>query len=136
VNLIEGGLELAEERPVWGWGSGAFGRAFFDQIRHSDTTTSHSEPVTVAAEQGIVGLAVYAGLLAAMAGVLFGGRPGLSAARAAVAACVVAMLIHSLAYAGFAIDPATWALLALGVALRAPPDGAPAAEPAPETSTH
>ena len=35
-------------------------------------------------------------------------------ARAGVAACYAALLVHSLGYAGFAIDPATWALLALG----------------------
>ena len=42
-------------------------------------------------------------------------RPSL--ARTAVAACFVAMIVDSLGYTGFAIDPATWALLALGVAL-------------------
>jgi len=42
----------------------------------------------------------------------------------------VAMLVHSLSYAGFAGDPATWALLGLGVALRRPrpvPSTVPAA---------
>jgi hypothetical protein len=28
------------------------------------------------------------------------------------------MLVHSISYAGFAIDPATWALLGMGVGLR------------------
>jgi hypothetical protein len=54
--------------------------------------------------------------------VLFGSGVGGNPARAAVAACMVAMLVHSLGYAGFAIDPATWALLALGVALHPPPE--------------
>lgn len=128
VNLVRGGLELAQDRPFLGWGSGAFGRAFYDEIRKTETTTSHSEPITVAAEQGIVGLALYGALLGSIIWVLFGAGPGSSAARAAIAACMVAMIVHSLGYAGFAIDPATWALLALGVALRAP--GRPA-EPAP-----
>ena len=30
--LVKGGLELADDRPIAGWGSGAFGRAFYDQI--------------------------------------------------------------------------------------------------------
>ena len=55
AGLVEGGIELAEDRPLAGWGSGAFGRAYFDQIRESETTTSHSEPLTVAAEQGAIG---------------------------------------------------------------------------------
>ena len=44
--------------------------------------------------------------------------PAGNPARAGVAACYAALLVHSLGYAGFAIDPATWALLALGLALR------------------
>ena len=41
-----------------------------------------------------------------------------SAAAAATAACFVAMVVHSLGYAGFTTDPATWALLGVGLALR------------------
>jgi putative inorganic carbon (HCO3(-)) transporter len=117
TGLVEGGVELWEDRPIQGWGSGAFGRAFYDNIRQSETTTSHSEPLTVAAEQGIVGLAVYAALIGATLWVLFSAGVGGSPARAAVAACMVAMIVHSLGYGGFEIDPVTWALLALGVGL-------------------
>jgi hypothetical protein len=41
-----------------------------------------------------------------------------TAGKAAVAGCFAALLVHSLGYAGFASDPATWALLALGLVLR------------------
>lgn len=125
VSLVEGGIELAGDRPVYGWGSGAFGRAYYDRIKKTEGITSHSEPITVAAEQGVIGFALYAALLGVTAWVLFGGGAGLSPARAAVAACMAAMVVHSLGYAGFAIDPAMWALLALGVALRAPPGASP-----------
>ena len=117
VGLVRGGLELAEDRPVWGWGSGSFGAAFSRHIERANTTVSHSEPITVAAEQGAIGLAVYVALVALALAVLLGGGGGW-AGTAAVAACFVAMLVHSLSYAGFAIDPATWALLGVGVALR------------------
>jgi hypothetical protein len=126
VDLLEGGLELVGDRPVFGWGSGSFGRAFFDQIKETDTTTSHSEPITVAAEEGAVGFLLYLALLATMAWVLFGTGATGSAGRVAAAGGMVAIAVHSLGYAGFAIDPATWALLALAVGLRAEP-----AEPAP-----
>jgi hypothetical protein len=120
VPLAEGGIDLAEDRPFAGWGSGSFGAAFYEQIdKTAKTNVSHAEPITVAAEQGAVGLLVYLGLLAAALMTLFGGRPGGSVARSAVAACFVAMLVHSIGYAAFAIDPATWSLLALGIALRA-----------------
>ena len=36
--LLEGGFDLIEEEPITGWGSGAFGRAFFDEIRQTETT--------------------------------------------------------------------------------------------------
>jgi putative inorganic carbon (HCO3(-)) transporter len=117
VSLVKGGLDLARDRPLWGWGSGAFGRAFYEHIRKSETTTSHSEPITVAAEQGAIGIVVYLAVVGLALVVLLSGA-GVSAATAAVAGCFVAILVHSLGYAGFAIDPATWALLGLGVGLR------------------
>jgi O-antigen ligase len=117
TSLVSGGVDLAKDRPIWGWGSGAFGRAYVDQIEVAKTTTSHSEPITVAAEQGVIGFVLYIALLVVSLMLLFSERPGASVGRATVAACYVAMIIHSLGYAGFDIDPVTWALLALGVAL-------------------
>ncbi|MGH2985839.1 MAG: O-antigen ligase family protein [Solirubrobacterales bacterium] len=125
-DLVEGGLDLADDNPLGGYGSGSFGAAFVEHIdEKARTAASHSEPITVAAEQGAVGLVVYVWLVASALLTLLGGRVGDSLARTAVGACFVAMLVHSLGYAGFVIDPATWALLGLGVALRAragPPD--------------
>jgi O-antigen ligase len=118
VDLIEGGLELTEEKPLAGWGSGAFGRAFFNEIRETETTTSHSEPLTIAAEQGVPGMVVYLALLAAMAWTLLGAGVTGSAGRAAAAAGIAALVVHSIGYAGFLIDPATWALLGLAAGLR------------------
>jgi O-Antigen ligase len=122
ADLIEGGLELAEDRPIAGWGSGSFGAAFVQQVDESaQDIVSHAEPVTVAAEQGAIGFVVYLALLATALMTLLGAHPGRSAARGAVAACFIAMIVHSIAYAAFVIDPATWTLLALGVAFRTRP---------------
>ena len=118
ARLLEGGFDLIEDEPSVGWGSGAFGRAYFDQIRKTETTASHSEPITVVAEQGDPRRLVYLGLLATMAWALLGGGPGSSAGRAAAAAGIAALVVHSLGYAGFLDGPATWALLAVAVALR------------------
>jgi O-antigen ligase/polysaccharide polymerase Wzy-like membrane protein len=116
VNLVSGGLELAGDRPAWGWGSGSFGAAFARHIERAKTTVSHTEPITVAAEQGAIGLLVYLALVV-LAGLVLLSGAGTSAATAAVGACFVAMVVHSLGYAAFTIDPAIWALLGVGVGL-------------------
>ena len=122
TGLVHGGLELAGDRPVWGWGSGSFGRAFYTQIERAKTTASHDTPIAVAAEQGVIGLIVYAALVLAALVVLFGRGARSSPARATVAALFVVMLVHSLGYASFLEDPATWAVLAVGLVLaRDPP---------------
>jgi O-antigen ligase len=126
-SLVSGGLDLFEDRPGWGYGSGAFGRAFYDHIEKARSAVSHSEPITIASEQGLIGLAVYVAFLVAAGLTLLGAGTGASLARTAVAACFVSVLAHSMGYAGFLTDPATWALLALGIALRTPrPEPEPA----------
>lgn len=139
ANLVEGGVDLFEKRPVAGYGSGSFSAAFKREVAGPDApvTESHTEPVTVAAEQGLVGLAFYVALLAASITALGAGlrrvMPGLgaapgsrdpdrgpTAARAAVFAAYIAVLVHTLTYAGFLDDPVTWVLLAVGYSLAFP----------------
>jgi len=128
--LIEGGVELAADEPLFGWGSGGFARDYRRQERASSAraaSASHTIPITVAAEQGLVGLALYLALLgAALMRLLRGASHSL--ARAAVAAAFCALLVHTFAYAAFLEDPLAWALLAVGTALwrreRAPDDAA------------
>ncbi len=146
ANLVSGGLDLFAERPIWGYGSGSFQRAYRDQAENKDVpvSISHTEPVTVAAEQGLVGLALYVALIvlalwtmssSIRAGPPAGGAgmgsspaalededsiPGTGpAGRAAVLAAFVALLVHTFAYAGFFEDPITWVLLAVGASLAA-----------------
>ena len=71
--------------------------------------------MTVAAEQGIVGLAVYLALLIVAMLVLFSGA-GRSPPRVAIAACFGALVLHTWTYADFLEDPMTWTLLGIGVA--------------------
>lgn len=136
VNLISGGAELFAQRPLWGYGAGSFPRAYREHIATKKTpvSVSHTQPVTVAAEQGLIGLAAYFALLVValwtMSSGLFAGRKreGSSApsppqwvARIAVLAAFVALLVHTMAYAGFYEDPIAWVLLAVGVSLAAVP---------------
>lgn len=128
--LVRGGAELFADRPLEGYGSGAFERAYRRSERPRDpeaATASHTIPITVAAEQGIVGLLAYLALLATALARLLRGAAS-SPARAAVAAAFAALLFHTLVYAAFLEDPLTWALLGIGTALAA---AVPRAAPAP-----
>jgi O-antigen ligase len=120
TKLVSGGLELFAERPLQGYGPGSFETEY---KRHNAgagaqnaTSASHTIPVTVAAEQGIVGLGVYVVLLLSALLVLFGGA-GRSPPRIAIAACFAGLLLHTWTYADFLEDPMTWTLLGIGVAL-------------------
>jgi O-antigen ligase len=120
-SLVSGGLRLFADKPVQGYGSGSFQAAYRSHRENKDAPVivSHTEPVTVAAEQGLIGLLVYLALVVValwtMGRGLFDGRT--DAARAAVLAAFVALLVHTLAYAGFFEDPITWVLLAVGASL-------------------
>jgi O-antigen ligase len=125
VALTEGGLEMARDRPVWGHGSGSFAAVYRERKRIVSPVAaaeSHTIPLTVAAEQGAIGLVAYLLLLAAALRAVFTGvrrqRSGVFAiARAAVAAAFCALVVHTLGYAAFLEDPLTWTLLAIAVAL-------------------
>ncbi|HEV2060712.1 MAG TPA: O-antigen ligase family protein, partial [Solirubrobacteraceae bacterium] len=130
-SLVRGGVELAAEKPVTGWGSAAFKteyRARQETSSERASAASHTIPITVAAEQGVGGLALYLALVVvAIVTLLHGARR--SIARAAVAAAFVALVVHTLLYAAFLEDPLTWALLALGAALAPAADPSASAEP-------
>jgi len=133
TSLIEGGLELFEDRPLQGFGSGSFETEYKRHSSASQATTqnavsaSHTIPVTIAAEQGLPGLVVYGALLVIAFLALFTDA-GRSPPRIAIAACFAALVVHTWTYADFLEDPFTWALLAIGVALaragRSPVGGA------------
>ena len=120
ASLVRGGLELAGDRPLAGHGTGSFQVEFerrFPDDAEGTGSVSHTEPVTVAAEQGLLGLVPYLALLAAIVGTLLAVPSRLPVARAALVACFAGLVVHSLAYAGLLIDPVTWAIVAAGFAL-------------------
>jgi O-antigen ligase len=163
ANLVQGGTDLFGERPLQGYGSGSFQVAYAEHRTEKNlpVTVSHTEPVTVAAEQGAIGLLAYLALIAVALLTMLSGlrappaggageegeeaedgaaappaglpsrdrtrRPEL-VGRIAVLATFVALLVHTMAYAGFFEDPITWVLLALGASLATLPA---VREPAP-----
>ncbi len=141
ANLVSGGVHLFTQRPIYGYGSGSFPKAYRKHVktRKAPVSVSHTEPITVAAEQGIVGLALYAALVATALWTMAANlRPSLSrlparqVSRAATLATFVALIVHTMAYAGFYEDPITWVLLAVAVSLAAADQRR--VEPCPDTS--
>jgi putative inorganic carbon (HCO3(-)) transporter len=116
--LVSGGLSLFADRPVWGYGSGSF----IDEYRthhHATATTlsaSHTIPVTIAAEQGLIGELAYVALVIAALVCLLRRARG-DPVRAAIAAAFTALVFHTMLYADFLEDPVTWTLLGVGVSL-------------------
>jgi O-antigen ligase len=109
---------LFAERPLWGYGSGSFVSEYRTHHPSSSQTlsASHTIPVTIAAEQGLIGeLAYLALVLGAVVALLRGARA--DPARAGIAAAFLALLFHTLLYADFLEDPVTWTLLGVGTAL-------------------
>jgi O-antigen ligase len=123
ANLVSGGIDLFGERPIQGYGSGSFQHAYREHADNPDApvSVSHTEPVTVAAEQGLLGLTLYVTLIVVALWTMTSGIRGPPPARAAVLAAFVALLVHTMAYAGFFEDPITWVLLAAGASLAAAP---------------
>jgi O-antigen ligase len=120
TKLISGGLGLFAGRPIQGYGPGSFEKEYKlhngNANNQNTTSASHTIPVTVAAEQGILGLGLYVLLLATAFFVLFR-RAGRSPPRIAIAACFAALVLHTWTYADFLEDPMTWTLLGVGAAL-------------------
>jgi O-antigen ligase len=138
ADLIKGGLRLFQDRPIAGWGTGSFSKEYRRHERVSSeraADASHTIPVTIAAEQGILGLLLYLALLVAAFARLLPGARG-DPVRAAIAAGFAALVVHTLLYAAFLEDPLSWTLLAVGGAFalrdaRAPASRRPRAEPEP-----
>jgi O-antigen ligase len=129
ASLVKEGASLFSDRPVAGFGSGSFSCEYLRHMAGTRnylcgspspagvTSDSHTTPITIAAEQGTIGLLAYVALLAAALATLGRGPLRRRPARVAVLAAFVALVVHTWAYADFLEDPITWALLAVGTAL-------------------
>jgi putative inorganic carbon (HCO3(-)) transporter len=121
TTLVVRGIRIAVDHPLIGVGVGGFNHAYGELagIRglKLSKVASHTTPVTVAAETGAAGLALYVWLLAVAlvlafqrAGPSFSGRVQLVCAIA-----LAAIAVHSLFYASFFEDPMVWGFLAIVV---------------------
>ncbi len=116
--LVNVTLDAFRARPVAGVGVGGQPRASAEEAGRGSPSrnASHTTPLTVLAELGVLGFALYLWALAASAWALrllvrrdriFG---------VGLAAVLLVLIVHSLLYAGFFEDPLTWGVFALGAA--------------------
>jgi O-antigen ligase len=124
--LVTTGLHVALDHPIAGVGVGGFKHAYAARahLRGKDpkAAASHTTPITVAAELGLVALALFAWLVAGAFWLAFRrlGAGFTGSARLAFGLALTAIFVHSLFYNALFEDPMFWALLALAaVAARA-----------------
>ncbi len=132
-SLVANGVRIAQAHPLTGVGVGGFKRAYAERVQRfkskaPKTAASHNTPVTVAAEAGLVGLALFVALVGALLWQAF--RRTTSALALAAGLALAAILCHSLFYNDFFEDPTTWGLVGL-IALATAARPAPAVDETP-----
>jgi nicotinamide riboside transporter PnuC len=114
---VEDTVRVIRHNPVVGVGIGGQPRAS-RELAGSDQPTpsfvSHTTPLTVAAELGVVGVVLYVWLLVGGARLLESVRRRNQVLGLALATSFLALFVHALFYSGFLEDPITWLVLAVG----------------------
>jgi len=116
--------KVFEHHPLAGVGLGGQPRAsqqLAARYGPLQNFVSHTTPLTVAAELGLVGLLLYVAVLAGAARALDAVRRRHQALGLSLAAVFLALFVHSLAYSGFFEDPITWLVLGIAAAYLAVP---------------
>jgi hypothetical protein len=119
-DLVKNGARIALDHPVVGVGVGGFTKAYRARVKLpplAKIPASHTTPVTVAAEAGIVGLGLFGWLVVTGALVPFwrtgSGTPVVRVAGVACGLALTGIFVHSLFYNALFEDPLTWGFLAL-----------------------
>jgi O-antigen ligase len=114
---VEDTLSVVADEPVLGVGIGGQPRAsrrLADSSLPTPSFVSHTTPLTVAAELGLIGLALYVWLLAGGVRLIGAVHRRDAALGLALGASFLALFVHALFYSGFLEDPITWVVLGIG----------------------
>jgi O-antigen ligase len=114
---VEQTAKVIRDHPLVGVGLGAQPVESQKRSRQGGSPSrfvSHTTPLTVAAELGLLGLAAYLALLAGAAVLVERVRRRNATLGLTLGAVLLALVVHSLAYSGFFEDPITWVALAIG----------------------
>jgi hypothetical protein len=117
-------LEVVRDHPAVGVGIGGQAAASTEvegARRDEQRNVSHTTPLTVAAELGVLGLAAYAAFLLAAARGTYLVAKLEPAVGLSLLGALVLLVVHSLAYAGFLEDPFVWLIVGLTAACLARP---------------
>ncbi len=136
--LVTATLDVVRERPLAGVGVGGQPKASAELGGKGKPSrnASHTTPLTVLAELGVIGFALYALVLAEAGRALYLVTLRDRVLGIGLAAVLLALFVHALVYAGFFEDPLTWGVLGLAAAVlgapaRSPADTASSPEPVP-----
>jgi putative inorganic carbon (HCO3(-)) transporter len=123
--LVSVTWQVFRNHPLAGVGVGAQPKASREEgaLRLiASRNRSHTTPLTVAAELGVLGIIAYLAFLSGAAQALFAVARRDRALGLSLAAVFLTLAVHSLFYSGFFEDPITWGSLAVaGAALAARP---------------
>jgi O-antigen ligase len=81
-----------------------------------EKNASHTTPLTVAAELGLIGVVAYLAFLAGAARLLLGTVRSQRGLGLGLSAAFLLLFVHSLFYSGFFEDPLTWGILGVAAA--------------------
>jgi O-antigen ligase len=128
---VKDATRVIEKHPIVGVGIGGQPRAS-RRLAHSDRPTpnfvSHTTPLTVFAELGVIGLALYTWLLAGGALLILRLRRRDEALGLALGVTFLGLFTHALFYSGFLEDPLTWLVLGITAAYSVQPSVEPRRE--------
>jgi O-antigen ligase len=113
---VELTAKVIRDHPLVGVGLGSQPVASQGRSKQGGSPTrfvSHTTPLTVAAELGLLGFAAYAALLAGAAALIWRVRRVDPVLGLGLGAVLLALFVHSLFYSGFFEDPVTWVVLAV-----------------------
>jgi O-antigen ligase len=129
TNRVEDAVRVIKEHPLAGVGIGGQPRASRRLARSERPTpnfVSHTTPLTVFAELGVIGLVLYTSLLAGGAWLIVQVRRRDEALGLGLGAAVIGLFVHALFYSGFLEDPLTWFVIAVAAAYSSQPVREPA----------
>ena len=122
AGLAAEAAEAFGKEPLLGVGIGSQPAASAETNREAAErrSVSHTTPLRVTAELGIVGLTAYLALLVAVGRLALSVRQRDDTLGLALVGVLVALFVHSLAYGGFFEDPFMWGALGVAAARLSP----------------